>query len=119
MAPIPRVQPINTCTLLPLRGACWAMDSPLSQICKPNKYFFVVNADACTRVTGIRGDPNFEAFVKSLETAPTSGLGKDAEYALWINTYNALAIKMVCDNPCSKKLLGLKKTKIAGIRGID
>ncbi|CAN0575981.1 unnamed protein product, partial [Ectocarpus sp. 12 AP-2014] len=47
---------------------------------------------------GVRDDPNFETFVESLKNAPTSGLGKDAEYALWINTYNALAIKMVTDN---------------------
>ncbi|CAN0449880.1 unnamed protein product, partial [Ectocarpus fasciculatus] len=45
----------------------------------------------------VRDDPNFEAFVESLKNAPASGLGKDAEYALWINTYNALAIKMVTD----------------------
>lgn len=65
----------------------------------------------------IRDDPNFATFVKSLETAQTSGLGKDAEYALWINSYNALAIKMVTDHPCKKKLLGLKKDPIASIKG--
>ncbi|CAN0309448.1 unnamed protein product, partial [Hapterophycus canaliculatus] len=52
----------------------------------------------------IRDDPKFETFVKSLETAPTSGLGKNAEYALFINSYNALAIKMVVDNPCKKSM---------------
>ncbi|CAM9799604.1 unnamed protein product [Ectocarpus sp. 4 AP-2014] len=57
---------------------------------------------------GVRDDPNFETFVESLKNAPTSGLGKDAEYALWINTYNALAIKMVTDNPCKKSLFRTK-----------
>lgn len=59
---------------------------------------------------GVRDDPNFETFVESLKNAPTSGLGKDAEYALWINTYNALAIKMVTDNPCKKSLFRTKMT---------
>lgn len=36
---------------------------------------------------------------------------------MWINAYNALAIKTVTDNPCKKPLLGLKKTKIASIKG--
>lgn len=67
--------------------------------------------------TALRAEPGFAKFVKSLETAPTSGLGKDAEYALWINSYNALAIKMVADHPCKKSLLGLKKSKIASIKG--
>lgn len=65
----------------------------------------------------MRDDPNFAAFVKSLETAPTSGLGKDAEYALWINSYNALAIRTVVENPCKKSFLGLKKSKITSIKG--
>lgn len=65
----------------------------------------------------MRAEPNFDAFVKSLETAPTSGLGKDAEYALWINSYNVLAIKMVADHPCKKSMLGLKKSKISSIKG--
>lgn len=67
--------------------------------------------------TAIRNDPKFEAFVKSLETAPTSGLGKDAEYALFINSYNALAIKMVVDHPCRKSMFGLKMSPIASIKG--
>ncbi len=54
--------------------------------------------------------------MKSLETAPTSG-GKEAEYALWINSYNALAIKMVADNPCKKRLFGLKSSPISSIKG--
>lgn len=57
-------------------------------------------------------------FVKSLETAPSSGLGKDAEYALWINSYNALAIHTVTQNACKKRFLGLKKSKIASIKGL-
>lgn len=70
-----------------------------------------------TRRTALRAEPGFAKFVKSLETAPTSGLGKDAEYALWINSYNVLAIKMVADNPCKKSMLGLKKSKISSIKG--
>eukprot|EP00752_Nemacystus_decipiens_P011157 g9913.t1 len=67
---------------------------------------------------GLRAEPGFANFVKSLETAPTSGLGKDAEYALWINSYNVLAIKMVADNPCKKSMLGLKKSKISSIKDV-
>ncbi|CAM9192830.1 unnamed protein product [Choristocarpus tenellus] len=63
-------------------------------------------------------DPNFSRFVKSLETATTSGLGKDAEYSLWINAYNALAIKTVTDNPCKKKYMGLMNKKIEGIKDV-
>lgn len=70
-----------------------------------------------TLFTGIRDDPNFTAFIKSLETASTSGLGKEAEYALWINSYNALAIRMVTDNSCKKRFFGLKKRTIASIKG--
>lgn len=69
------------------------------------------------RRPGIRDDPNFDVFVKSLETAPSAGLGKDAEYALWINSYNALAIHTVTQNACKKRFLGLKKSKIASIKG--
>lgn len=64
-------------------------------------------------------DPNFEAFVKSLESAPTTGLGKDAEYALWINSYNALAILTVVQNSCKKRFCGLKTYKISSIKGSD
>ena len=67
--------------------------------------------------TALRAEPGFAKFVKSLETAPASGLGKDAEYALWINSYNVLAIKMVADNPCKKSMFGLKKSKISSIKG--
>ena len=65
----------------------------------------------------MRNDPNFETFLNSIKTAKTTGLGKDAEYALWINTYNALAIRMVNDNPVKKRFFGLRKCKVVGIRG--
>lgn len=68
-------------------------------------------------MAGIGNDPNFRHFLKSLETAPTSGLGKAAEYALWINSYNALAINMVVKNPCKKSLLGFKSTRITSLKG--
>lgn len=65
----------------------------------------------------MRDDPNFTTFLNSIKNAKTKGLGKDAEYALWINTYNALAIAMVNDNPCKKRFMGLKKCRVVGIRG--
>ncbi|CAM9463649.1 unnamed protein product [Discosporangium mesarthrocarpum] len=65
---------------------------------------------------GMRDDPNFTTFVKSLEGVDTSRLNKAEKYAVYINAYNALAIKTVIDHPSTKKLFGLRTTKIKSIK---
>lgn len=56
--------------------------------------------------TGIAADPDFTKFVDSLATADVSHLSKNETYALYMNAYNALAIKMVIDHPCAHDILG-------------
>lgn len=51
-------------------------------------------------------DPDFATFVSSLETAVTAGLDRNQTYALFMNGYNALAMKMIIYHPCSGLLLG-------------
>eukprot|EP00413_Alexandrium_margalefii_P040839 CAMPEP_0204602580 /NCGR_PEP_ID=MMETSP0661-20131031/56732_1 /ASSEMBLY_ACC=CAM_ASM_000606 /TAXON_ID=109239 /ORGANISM="Alexandrium margalefi, Strain AMGDE01CS-322" /LENGTH=282 /DNA_ID=CAMNT_0051613549 /DNA_START=35 /DNA_END=883 /DNA_ORIENTATION=+ len=63
-------------------------------------------------------DPDFGAFVKSLEAANTSSLSKNETYALFMNAYNALAIKMVADHACKRDLAGRCAGPIASIRDV-
>lgn len=56
--------------------------------------FLLHTIDYC----GLMGDPDFYAFVGSLAMANTSGLSRNETYALYINAYNALAMKMIIDH---------------------
>ena len=53
-------------------------------------------------------DANYTAFLTAISSVNTSSIeaqGHDAVYAFFMNVYNALAIKMIIDHPCSKSLL--------------
>lgn len=55
---------------------------------------------------GLAADLDFTTFVSSLETATTEGLDRNQTYALFMNAYNALAMKMIIDHPCSGMVFG-------------
>lgn len=66
----------------------------------------------------LAADPDFKAFVASLETADTHALSKNDTYALFMNAYNALAMKMIIDHPCKHNVLGCCTGPISSIRDI-
>jgi len=66
----------------------------------------------------IQKDPDFKFFVQSLATATTANLTKNETYALFINAYNALAIKMVIDHSCQYSIFGKCEGPIASITDI-
>jgi len=45
---------------------------------------------------------NFTAFIGAVESVNASGFDLDTLYAFYMNVYNALAIKMIIDHPCSR-----------------
>jgi len=55
---------------------------------------------------GIVNDTDFEAYLKSLETANITNLNRTETYAFFINVYNALAINMIISNACAKDIFG-------------
>lgn len=67
---------------------------------------------------GISLDQDFSKFVQSLENADVQNLTKNETYALFMNAYNALAIKMVADHPCKKSILGTCEGPISSITDI-
>ncbi|CAM9413954.1 unnamed protein product [Phaeothamnion confervicola] len=66
---------------------------------------------------GMATDPDYKTFLASIENVDTQGLPKSEAYALYINAYNALAVKMVVENPCKKAWLGSRKP-ISSIKDI-
>ena len=57
-------------------------------------------------------DANYTAFLAAIATVNTTSIeaqGHDAVYAFFMNVYNALAIKMIIDHPCSTSLLKYAK----------
>eukprot|EP01062_Namystynia_karyoxenos_P005658 TRINITY_DN11963_c0_g1_i1.p2 TRINITY_DN11963_c0_g1~~TRINITY_DN11963_c0_g1_i1.p2 ORF type:complete len:269 (+),score=110.89 TRINITY_DN11963_c0_g1_i1:178-984(+) len=48
---------------------------------------------------GIKADPDYAAFLKSLAAADATGLSKNDTYALYMNAYNALAINTIIQHP--------------------
>lgn len=63
-------------------------------------------------------DPDFVLFVQSLDGAVTHGLSRNETYALFMNAYNALAIKMVVDHACLHSIFGSCKGPISSIKDI-
>ena len=52
-------------------------------------------------------DANYTAFLSAIAKVNTSSIeaeGHDALYAFFMNVYNALAIKMIIDHPCTSSL---------------
>lgn len=47
-------------------------------------------------------DVNFSAFIAAIAKVNTTGFDRDTTYAFFMNVYNALAIKMIIDHPCSR-----------------
>ena len=47
-------------------------------------------------------DSDYTAFIDAIAKVNTSGFDHDAVYAFFMNVYNALAIKMIIDHPCSR-----------------
>jgi len=66
----------------------------------------------------LAADPDFKAFVASLEHADTHGLSKNDTYALFMNAYNALAMKMIIDHPCKHNTFGSCTGPISSIKDI-
>jgi len=56
--------------------------------------------------TALSKDPDFHRFVKSLDAVPTHDLTKNETYALFMNAYNAFAMKMIIDHPCNRDSAG-------------
>ena len=51
-------------------------------------------------------DTNFTAYIDAIAKVNTAGFGHNETYAFYMNVYNALAIKMIIDNPCDKPTFG-------------
>ena len=51
--------------------------------------------------TTLSQDDNFHKFISEMQSIDTSHLSYHEFYALFINAYNALAMKMIIDNPCT------------------
>jgi hypothetical protein len=68
--------------------------------------------------SAISADPDFTKFVSSLETAAIQNLSRNETYAIFMNAYNALAIKMVIDHACKYSLLGQCQGPISSITDI-
>ncbi len=49
-------------------------------------------------------DSNFSAFIKAIAEVNTTNFDRDMTYAFFMNVYNALAIKMIIDHPCSRQV---------------
>eukprot|EP00929_Paragymnodinium_shiwhaense_P073172 TRINITY_DN37211_c0_g1_i1.p1 TRINITY_DN37211_c0_g1~~TRINITY_DN37211_c0_g1_i1.p1 ORF type:complete len:299 (-),score=73.51 TRINITY_DN37211_c0_g1_i1:321-1217(-) len=69
----------------------------------------------------IAKDDDFHGFVKSLEVANTQNLTRNETYALFMNAYNALAMKKIIDHPCKKDIVGKCEGPISSIleAGLD
>jgi len=67
---------------------------------------------------GIKADPNFSTFVASLASANTYNLTKNETYALFMNAYNAFAMKLVIDHPCKHTIFGHCQGPIISITDI-
>jgi len=65
----------------------------------------------------IKNDSNFVDFVASLNTVNTTALTSVQLYSVFMNAYNALAIKMI-DNPCKKSIFGRCLGPISSITDI-
>ena len=53
-------------------------------------------------------DANYTAFLNAVTTVNTTSImaqGHDDIYAFFMNVYNAFAIKMIIDHPCTRSLL--------------
>jgi len=68
--------------------------------------------------SALASDPDFTAFVASLEFADTHALSKNETYALFMNAYNALAMKMIVDHPCKHNVFGCCTGPISSIKDI-
>lgn len=53
----------------------------------------------------IRQDANYTAFIDAIAKVNATGLSRDETYAFFVNVYNALAIKMIVEHPCTHSLL--------------
>ena len=52
-------------------------------------------------------DANYTAYLNAIATVNTTAIeaqGHDAVYAFFMNVYNALAIKMIIEHPCTGSL---------------
>jgi len=55
---------------------------------------------------GLEAGNELDLFIQSLEDVDTSKMNRNEVLALYINAYNALAIKMVIENRCRRSFLG-------------
>lgn len=63
-------------------------------------------------------DPDFHSFLQSLEHVDTTSLDKNGIYAVFMNAYNAFAMKMVIDHACKHNIFGRCKGPIHSITDI-
>ena len=68
--------------------------------------------------TAISQDANYTAFIDAIAKVNTTGLDRGETYAFFANVYNALAIKMIIEHPCTKSFLLRKCTPIKSIKDI-
>lgn len=52
----------------------------------------------------ISQDENYTAFIDAIAKVNTTGLDRNETYAFFVNVYNALAIKMIVEHPCTSSL---------------
>jgi len=64
---------------------------------------------------GISQDPDFAAYLQSLEVATIDSLDRNETYAFFINVYNALAVNMIITHACGDDIFG----KCGPIKGIQ
>ena len=67
---------------------------------------------------GMSQDAGFHSFVTSLETVDVSKLSRNATLALFMNAYNALAMKMLIDHACRYSIFGSCEGPIKSITDI-
>eukprot|EP00656_Telonema_subtile_P022348 TRINITY_DN2346_c0_g1_i4.p1 TRINITY_DN2346_c0_g1~~TRINITY_DN2346_c0_g1_i4.p1 ORF type:complete len:192 (+),score=38.11 TRINITY_DN2346_c0_g1_i4:100-675(+) len=67
---------------------------------------------------GVQNDMDYPVFIDSLASANLTALTKNETYALFMNAYNALAIKMVIDHPCRHSAGGACDGPVASIKDI-
>jgi len=57
---------------------------------------------------GVCTDHDFHDFIASLATVNVDVLDRDHTFALYINAYNAFAVKMIADHQCRRNMVGNK-----------
>ena len=81
---------------------------------QPNNTLFTNRVD----YFGMAKSADFHSFVASLESVNVSAMSRNETLALFMNSYNALAMKMVIDHACKRSIFGTCQGPISSITDI-